>query len=80
LKKIEDLFHIESGKGGYIRDFNIGDTPLVSATTTNNGVVGFVYDKPKFKAPAITVERVGGTAFVQLVDFSTVPDDISVLS
>lgn len=34
---------------------------------------------PLFKAPAITVGRVSGMAFVQLIDFATVPDDMAVL-
>jgi len=79
MPKIDDVFYVVRGKGGYIEDFESGTTPLVSATTLNNGVTKLVSDTPKFKAPAITVERVTGSAFVQLVDFSTVPDDISVL-
>lgn len=79
LPNIENLFYIKRGKGGYIETFADGTTPLVSATTSNNGVARFVNDRPKFKAPVITVERVTGAAFVQLIDFSTVPDDITVL-
>lgn len=79
MPKIDDLFKVVKGNGGYIRDFDEGTTPLVSATNLSNGITNFVNDMPKFKAPAITVERVTGSAFVQLVDFSTVPDDLSVL-
>jgi len=79
MPKISDLFNVVRGKGGYIQEFDSGNVPLVSATSLNNGIATFVNDTPKFKAPAITVERVTGTAFVQLVDFSTVPDDVSVL-
>lgn len=76
---IENVFHVERGKGGYRESLEFGNTPLVSATCINNGVLDFVDADPIFKAPCITVERVGGNAFVQPVDFITVPDDISVL-
>jgi hypothetical protein len=79
LPRIEDFFIPKRGKGGYIEDLKEGDTPLISATVSNNGVVGFVNIKPPFKAPAITVERVTGTAFVQTAHFATVPDDVTVL-
>ncbi len=79
MATIDELFYPKKGKGGYIEDFEAGPTPLISATTENNGVTGFVKATPSFKAPAITVERVAGYAFVQTVDFSTVPDDITVL-
>lgn len=77
--KIESIFQIKSGEGGYIKDFEFGDTPLISATSQNNGIATYVDSKPIFKAPAITVERVSGNAFIQLNDFITVPDDVSVL-
>lgn len=76
---IEDLFSVKRGIGGYRENLDIGNTPLVSATSINNGVLDFVDAAPTFKAPCITVERVGGNAFIQLIDFVTVPDDISVL-
>lgn len=79
MPRVNDLFKVIKGKGGYIRDYDPGTTPLVSATSLHNGVVGFVNVMPEFKAPAITVERVTGSAFVQLADFSAVPDDVSVL-
>lgn len=77
--KIELLFDVHSGEGGYIKDFELGNTPLISATNQNNGIATYVDSEPYFKAPAITVERVSGNAFIQLNDFITVPDDVSVL-
>lgn len=79
MPRVNDLFEVVKGKGGYIKDYDSGNTPLVSATNLQNGVTGFVNATPEFKAPAITVERVTGAAFVQLTDFSAVPDDVSVL-
>lgn len=80
METVDSLFWVKRGEGGYVESYaETGPTPLVSARTDNNGVAAFVEGSPRFKAPAITIERVGGTAFVQLLDFLTVPDDISVL-
>ena len=73
------LFDVVKGEGKYLTDLSTGNTPLISATNWDNGVLAFVDLTPTFKAPAITVERVSGCAFVQLQDFATVPDDMSVL-
>lgn len=77
--KIADLFKIERGRGEYYSKMSPGSTPLISATTLNNGVIGRIDIEPTFTAPCITVERVSGRAFVQYEDFATVPDDLSVL-
>lgn len=76
---LEDLFYVEKGKGDYKENYEYGRVPLISATTMNNGVIAYVSTKPLFKAGTITVERIKGTAFVQLKDYVTVPDDINVL-
>jgi hypothetical protein len=76
---IGTLFDIVKGAGEYLIKCKEGNTPLISATRKNNGVLGYVNLPPTFKAPAITIERVGGNAFVQLEDFATVPDDLFVL-
>lgn len=76
---INDLFYVERGRGDYKEKYNEGTTPLVSATNENNGILDFVDSEPTFKSPSITVERVTGQAFVQLNDFVTVPDDMTVL-
>lgn len=79
LHSINSLFFVKRGKGDYRENLGKGSTPLISATNTDNGVIDHVDIKPTFKAPAITVERVSGHAFVQVLDFATVPDDIAVL-
>lgn len=76
---IDNLFFVKKGKGEYREKLEKGKTPLVSATNANNGIIDHVDLEPTFKAPAISVERVSGQAFVQLFDFATVPDDITVL-
>ena len=77
--QINSMFNVTKGEGGYRENLDVGKTPLISATNEANGVIGLVDLKPIFKAPAITVERVSGTALIQIEDFVTVPDDISVL-
>ena len=77
--KLNNPFHIEKGKGSYLEKLKNGKTPLISATNEDNGIAAFVDLEPIFKAPAITIERVKGTALVQLEDFVTVPDDLAVL-
>lgn len=79
LVKLQNMFTVMKGKGEYREDVSSGDTPLVSATNLDNGILDYVDILPTFKSPAITVERVSGQAFVQLHDFATVPADISVL-
>lgn len=79
LSYIRDIFDIKRGKGDYFEVCSEGRTPLISATMENNGIIGYVDASPKFVAPKITINRVSGDAFVQLVDFVTVPDDVFVL-
>jgi hypothetical protein len=77
--KLSNIFAIVRGRGAYREDVLSGDTPLVSATSLDNGILDYVDLPPIFRAPAITVERVSGHAFVQINDFVTVPADVSVL-
>ncbi len=74
-----DMFEVKKGIGAYRENLSSGRTPLISATGGDNGILDYVELAPTFIAPAITVERVGGRAFIQLRDFATVPADISVL-
>lgn len=77
--RLDALFEIRRGRGEYRETLQAGKTPLVSATSQDNGILDYVDIVPTFRAPAITVERVSGGAFVQIEDFATVPADISVL-
>ena len=77
--KLDKIYNILSGKGDYLINLGEGKTPLISATNQNNGILDHVNMKPLFTAPSITVERVSGSAFVQIEDFITVPDDVKVL-
>lgn len=77
--KLTDMFKVVRGRGAYREDIESGNTPLISATSQDNGILDYVDLKPIFSVPAITVERVSGQAFVQLTEFVTVPADIAVL-
>ena len=77
--RIGDILKVKKGEGVYFEKLGKGSTPLISAKTINNGVIGYVNISPTEKAPAITIERILGTAIVQIYDFATVPDDIYVL-
>jgi len=77
--KLSCIFKIVRGRGAYRNALSSGNTPLVSATSSDTGILDYVDVRPTFRAPAITVERVSGRAFVQLRDFATVPADVSVL-
>jgi hypothetical protein len=77
--KLTNIFTVLKGKGAYREDVASGKTPLVSATSLDNGVLDYVDLQPIFRAPAITVERICGNSFVQTNDFVTVPADVSVL-
>lgn len=79
LVNLTSFFKIEKGKGNYRECFDSGKTPLVSATSFNNGILDYVDAEPFYKAGSITVERIKGNAFVQLDNYLTVPDDISIL-
>ena len=76
---IDDLFKIKRGGGLYFKDYGKGDIPLVSAKNRNNGIIGLVDEDEFYTAPMITVERVTGKAFVQIINFNAVPDDVYVL-
>lgn len=70
---IKDLFDFETGSLPALELTEEGNVPLVYGTTKNNGVVKFVkvYDEDQvFKPPCITVSYLG-TAFVQVVSFTT---------
>lgn len=76
---INNFFSIIKGNGQYRESYDKGNTPLISATTFNNGIIDYVDTEAIFPKNTITVERIKGTAFVQMKEYVTVPDDISVL-
>lgn len=73
----KELFEIESGKGPRIRDTPPGETPMVTATTNNNGINTFLDHEPKHPGGVISVARNGngvGSAFYQPTPFCSNED------
>lgn len=80
--KIEDLFHVVSGKTSHLQDLSKGTTPFISSTEKNNGIATYVDEEPTFEGNKITVSRNGSVCevFYQPLPFCASLDDIRVLS
>ena len=65
--KYTDLFKIERGTIQSMSNIKAGDTPIITASTHNNGVGGFFNIKPAYQGNIITVSAIGvcGQAFYQ---------------
>lgn len=76
--KLSDLFNIVAGKYHYPDEYEIGNTPYISASNTNNGVAQNINIHPDFKGNCIVTGKVGCTAFYQPNDFCAT-SDVNVL-
>lgn len=78
--KISDVFDLYKGKRLTKDDQLPGSTPFVGSTENNNGVTGYIGQKPIFNGNAITVSYNGsvGQVFYQEQPFWA-SDDINVL-
>lgn len=61
--RIIDLFFVEKGRGKNQKDLKQGNTPYVSATNLNNGIVAYSDDQPNYKDNCITVSDFGVAHF-----------------
>lgn len=68
------LFDISAGIYYYSHDYEEGDTPYVSASNVNNGILQKINLKPDFKGNCIVTGKVGCTAFYQPEDFCATSD------
>lgn len=77
---LEDLFIVHRGRSVVRRDAVRGSTPLVTASSRNNGVSAFIAAPPDHPAGRITVCSNGsvGEAFVQSLPFVATAD-VSIL-
>lgn len=77
---IEDVFAIYKGKRLTKADQIKGNTPFIGSTDSNNGVTGYIGQKPLFNGNAISVSYNGsvGQVFYQEQPFWA-SDDINVL-
>ena len=70
--RYDDLFVIRRGSISSFKELPVGDTPIVTATTLNNGVAAMTDLEPTFPAGVISVANDGspGTAFYQPLPFA----------
>lgn len=78
--KISDVFDLYKGKRLIKAEHICGNTPFIGSTDSNNGVTGYIGQKPIFSGNAITISYNGsvGQVFYQEKDFWA-SDDINVL-
>lgn len=69
-----DFFSMRAGKFYYKEDYIEGETPYVSASNTNNGIMTHIDLKPDFEGNSITIGKVGMTSFYQVLDFCATSD------
>lgn len=72
--KLIDFFDMTPGKFYYSDEYSIGNTPYVSASNTNNGIMQYINLQPDFKGNCLTIGKVGLTCFYQKVDFCATSD------
>lgn len=72
--KIHNLFDIKAGIYHYPEEYLKGNTPYVSASNTNNGIVQRIDISPDFAGNCIVTGKVGCTAFYQHEDFCATSD------
>ena len=78
--KISDVFDLYKGKRLIKAEHICGNTPFIGSTDSNNGITGYIGQKPIFSGNAITISYNGsvGQVFYQEKDFWA-SDDINVL-
>lgn len=81
MTNLNNIFELEYGSfKSYIKDLEIGDTPLVTSGSKNNGVVGFFDIKPNYKN-VISVPRTGTIGHAFYHDYNcTINADCIVLT
>lgn len=71
---LSDYFDIVAGKYHYPNEYDIGDTPYISASNENNGVAQKIDLVADFPGNCIVTGKVGCTAFYQPNDFCATSD------
>lgn len=69
-----NFFDMFAGKFYYQDDYTDGDTPYISASNTNNGIMKRINLEPDFERNCITIGKVGMTTFYQGEDFCATSD------
>lgn len=76
---LSDHFNMEAGSYYPSDIYNSGKTPLVTASTENNGVSRYTDLTPKFVKNGITIGKVSCSAFYQKADFCA-SSDVTILT
>ena len=71
---LEKLFEISAGIYHYSDEYDIGDTPYISASNENNGIQQRINLEPEFAGNCIVTGKVGCTTFYQSEDFCATSD------
>lgn len=72
--RLIDFFEMTPGKFYYSEEYSNGNTPYVSASNNNNGIMQYINLKPDFKGNCLTIGKVGLTCFYQKYDFCATSD------
>lgn len=72
--RLSDYFEIKAGVYHYPDEYDIGETPYVSASATTNGVSQYINLKPEFSGNCIVTGKVGCNAFYQSEPFCATSD------
>ena len=71
---LDKLFTISAGIYHYSDEYDIGDTPYISASNENNGIQQRINLDPEFSGNCIITGKVGCTTFYQSEDFCATSD------
>lgn len=71
---LDKLFDISAGIYHYSDEYDIGDTPYISASNENNGIQQRINLEPEFSGNCIVAGKVGCTTFYQSEDFCATSD------
>lgn len=71
---LDKLFTISAGIYHYSDEYDIGDTPYISASNENNGIKQRINLEPEFSGNCIITGKVGCTTFYQSEDFCATSD------
>lgn len=71
---LNKIFYIGAGKYYYSDEYDLGDTPYVSASNKNNGIGNRINLEPDFRGNCITTEKISCTAFYQKENFCATSD------
>lgn len=71
---LDKLFTISAGIYHYSDEYDIGDTPYISASNENNGIQQRINLEPEFSGNCIVTGKVGCTTFYQSEDFCATSD------